>query len=117
MLNKAGNRRGNPGEPKTRKPREKPCAICGLPIVAQFPSDLAKVRVHGGACKGLWFTKRAAVCRIDQLEPYLAGKSPQGRRDFLEGYRLGAIQTGKRLRARAQRQDAQVRRNGRRAAA
>jgi hypothetical protein len=101
-LNRSGNRRGTPGVPKTDKPRSKPCAICHQPIVAKYPSDLAKVKVHGGRCKGLWFTQRAAVLRLDVLEPYLRGKSPQGRRDFLEGYRLSAQQTAKRLKKRWQ---------------
>jgi hypothetical protein len=99
-LNKSGNRRGNPGVPKSSAPREKPCLVCGRPIIAQHPSDLAKVRVHGGACKGLWFTKRAAVCRIDLLEPHMSKMTPLERRRFLEGYRLGAVQTGHRLRER-----------------
>lgn len=104
-LNKAGNRRGGPGKLRVSGPRSKPCAVCGLPIVKPFPSELRVVSVHGH-CRGIQATRRMAFGRLDLLDQrYLAGLSPAERRAWLEGYRLGSRHTLKRFQARVRHRE------------
>src|SRR5678815_4925639 len=99
MSKSTGIGRGAPGVLKSSRPRTKPCAICGEVMRLRFPSDADRVSVHK-RCQGLWQTRSAAVARLSTLEQRLALLSLHERRIALWWYRLGAKQTGQRLKGR-----------------
>ena len=99
MSKGTGIGRGAPGVLKSSRPRSKPCAVCGEVMRLRFPSDADRVRVHK-RCQGLWQTRSAAFSRVAELERRLAPLTLHERRIALWWYRLGARQTGDRLKHR-----------------
>lgn len=89
----------------------KPCVICGRPLAARSPSELARKAAHK-ACCGTLVTLRAAARRGDRVMAQWASLSPVERIRLAEAYRLGALHQRERIRMRyrqrARRRSGQV---------